>query len=1203
MHFTYIDYIITAAFFAALILIPAIASRKAKGKGAGEYFKSEGSMPWWLIGVSMVAATTSTNSANLFTEIIRRDGLSGNWVWWAFLLTGMLTVFVYSKLWVRSGATTDISFYELRYSGKPAAFLRGFRALYLGVIYNLVVMATVLLGAVKIGVVLFGVPASTILIVTGVASLVYSCLSGIRGTIYTDFFIFVLVMAGACAVMYYSMQHPAVGGWSNLISNPQVTSRLSFFPDFSNREAFISIFLIPVAVQWWNVWYSGSEPGGGGYIVQRMLTAKSQKHAVGGTLFFNVLNYAIRPWPWYIAAFASILIFPDLNSIREAFPGVKPELVGDDMAYAAMIQFVPNGWVGLVAASMMGALFSTIAAQLSMGANYVTNDIWKRFVNKDANDRELILVARLASVFLMVAGCLLAPCLESAKAGFNLMVQIGAGTGIIFLLRWFWMRINAWTEIVAMAVSFLSAVFFELVWPHISDTPLLFWEKLLWTIAVTSIFWLIATFVTSPEKAEVIDKFKSLVRADGHDVGKGLLKMFLASIAIFAIMWGIGHALAGTQKNKSAMSSIDNRTIENIVASFEGSDPAMFEKGVRQCAALWQKEDGSADDFSAFVSRNFAGDAQEKKTLYNKLALAFEQMSGAYNQLVIDLQKPTVLDGPEPENIDYIFGAFSPSAHFLEDMFSNKVAFITVLNFPFYSLEEKNSLGKEWTRLEWAYARMGDIFTTRVPASVLQDAAVVTSATENYIASYNIEMGHLLTEDGERLFPQDMSLLSHWNLRDELKSDYADSKNGPAKQEMIYKVMERIVCQDIPRDIINNPGYDWAPFSNRTFKDGVELSLEPEGAERYQQILDTFHSMLELDRYNSQLSTGILRNFEGSMEVSSEDIEQLFIHLLSSPQVAQVAALIQKNLGRELRPYDIWYDGFKSRSSIPEDFLTEKTRRMYPNTQAFHSDMPRILGKLGFPHDYSLWLADKIEVETARGSGHAWGATGRGYHSFLRTRTGKKGMDYKGYNIAVHEFGHNVEQTIDLYDMDFQTMAGVPNTAFTEALAFVFQVRDLQLLGYEGGLDDNLTLDIFWSMYEIMGVSLVDMYLWRWLYEHPDAGAEQLRDNVLSIARKVWNKYYEPVLGAHDSPILAIYSHIVNTPMYLPNYPFGHIIEYQLEEYFASLPDPECIGPEIIRIFKLGRLTPHIWMQQAVGSAVSTDPILRAVDEILSKNL
>ena len=541
--FNYLDFIVIAAFFLVLLMIPAIAAMRSRGKGANEYFKSAGSMPWWLIGISMVAATTSTNSANLFTEIIRRDGLSGNWAWWAFLLTGMLTVFIYSKLWVRSGATTDISFYELRYSGKPAAFLRGFRALYLGVIYNLVVMATVLLGAIKIGVVLFGVPAWVILAVTGVVSLVYSSLSGIRGTIYTDFFLFAVVMIGAFVVMHFSIHHPAVGGWSQLMSNPDVTSRLSFLPDFSNTDALIAVFIIPVAVQWWNVWYSGSEPGGGGYIVQRMLTAKSQGHAVGGTLFFNILNYALRPWPWYIAALASIIIFPNLDSIAIALPGVDHSLVRDDMAYPALIRLVPNGWIGLVAASMMGALFSTIAAQISMGANYVTNDIWKRFIHKEADDRELIWVARGASLVLIVLGCSLAPFVGSAKSGFDLMVQIGAGTGAIFLLRWFWMRINAWTEIVGMVVSFLAAVFFQIIWPMISSTPLLFWEKLLWTIAVTTVFWLAVTLLTKPEKPEVIANFKSLVRADGNDVGKGLLKAFFASMGIFAIMWGIGKLI------------------------------------------------------------------------------------------------------------------------------------------------------------------------------------------------------------------------------------------------------------------------------------------------------------------------------------------------------------------------------------------------------------------------------------------------------------------------------------------------------------------------------------------------------------------------------------------------------------------------------------------------------------------------------------
>ena len=536
MTFNWLDFLLIALFFILLVAIPAFSSLMAKSKGSSEYFKSAGSMPWWLIGVSMVAATTSTNSANLFTEIIRRDGLSGNWVWWAFLITGMLTVFVYSRLWVRSGATTDIAFYELRYSGRPAAFLRAFRAFYLGVIYNLVVMAVVLLGAIKIGVVMFGVPAWTILVITAVASLIYSCLSGIRGTIYTDFFLFAVVMAGAVAVMCYGVNHPAVGGWSALMSNPAVVGKMSFFPDFTKTDALVAVFIIPVAVQWWNVWYAGSEPGGGGYIVQRMLTAKTPNHALGGTLFFNLLNYAIRPWPWYIAAFASILIFPDLDSIRAAFPGVDPSLVGDDMAYPAMIRCVPNGWMGVVAASLMGALFSTVAAHLSMGANYVTNDIWKRFVRKDASDCEMILVARVTSAFLVVAGCVLAPLLESAKSGFDLMVQVGAGTGIIFLLRWFWMRINAWTEIVAMLVSFLCAVFFQIVWPHLSSTTLLFWQKLLWTIAVTSVAWLVATFLTKPENPEVIARFRTLVRTDGRDVGKGVLKAFLAAVGIFAFM-------------------------------------------------------------------------------------------------------------------------------------------------------------------------------------------------------------------------------------------------------------------------------------------------------------------------------------------------------------------------------------------------------------------------------------------------------------------------------------------------------------------------------------------------------------------------------------------------------------------------------------------------------------------------------------------
>ena len=544
MKFALADWIAIAVFFAILLAIPVLSNRKTS-KTSSEFFQSGRSMPWWLIGISMVAAMTSTNSANLFTQLIRENGLAGNWAWWSFLTGGVLTVFVYAKLWHRSGATTDIAFYELRYSGKPAAFLRAFRAVYLGVVYNLLVMATVLLGAVKLGTVLFGVPAWVVLAVTAVASVFYSTIGGIRGTIYADFYLFAVIMVGAVAVMVYGVAAPEVGGYAALMKNADVVSKLNFLPDFKDTDTLVAVFVIPVAIQWWNVWYSGSEPGGGGYIVQRMLTARTPNHALGGTLFAQVVQYALRPWPWYIVAFASIVVFPDLESIRQAFPGVDPKLVGNDMAYPAMIKFVPAGWLGVVAASLMGALFSTIAAQISMGSNYVANDVWKRFVRKDASGRELIIVARATSVALMAAGCLLVPFIADAKAGFDLLVMIGAGTGAVFLLRWFWMRINAWTEIVAMAVSIVCAVFFQIAWPYVSDVKLLFWHRLLLTIGVTTAAWLAATFATRPESQEVLDDFMKRVRANGRDVGMGVLWTFVVSLAIFVFMWAIGAVFCG----------------------------------------------------------------------------------------------------------------------------------------------------------------------------------------------------------------------------------------------------------------------------------------------------------------------------------------------------------------------------------------------------------------------------------------------------------------------------------------------------------------------------------------------------------------------------------------------------------------------------------------------------------------------------------
>jgi len=534
-----LDWTVIAAFFAVLALIPTVAARRAK-RTANDFFTSGKSMPWWLIGFSMVAATTATDSANFFTEVIRRDGMGGNWIMWAFILTGLLTVFVYAKLWVRSGVTTDIEFYELRYSGKPAAFLRAFRTLYLGVVFNVLVLGNVILAAVKIGVVLFGIEPSTIYRVTVVASVVYTFFGGIRGVIWTDFFLFLVIMAGAVAAMVYGLRLPEVGGMAGIVSNPETAWRLSILPDFSSWDTLLVMFVLPLAVQWWNVWKAGSEPGGGGYIVQRMLTARSATHALGGTLFFNVLNWVIRPWPWYIVGLCSVIVYPDLASIQAAFPKVDPALIHGDMAYPAMLTKVPNGWLGLVAASMMGALFSTVAAHLNLGSAYVVNDFWKRFVRPAAGDRELIWVGRAAMLALLLLGCALAPHLKSAKAAFDLMLLIGAGSGAIFLLRWFWMRINAWTELTGMFVSFAVAFVLQLGFPELVS-----WQKMLITIAVTSASWLAVTFLTPPTDAATAARFKAAVRADGRDVGKGLVLTAVASFALFDLMYMVGAWIYG----------------------------------------------------------------------------------------------------------------------------------------------------------------------------------------------------------------------------------------------------------------------------------------------------------------------------------------------------------------------------------------------------------------------------------------------------------------------------------------------------------------------------------------------------------------------------------------------------------------------------------------------------------------------------------
>lgn len=679
------------------------------------------------------------------------------------------------------------------------------------------------------------------------------------------------------------------------------------------------------------------------------------------------------------------------------------------------------------------------------------------------------------------------------------------------------------------------------------------------------------------------------------------MKKSFKALFLSLLVMIVGCKSADNETKKFISDDTIKQTIEEIKKSAPKCDIKLLEKGVNQAAALWKMGDGTQEDFKTLIVKNYAKTPAEKEYLFSRICYILERLYGTSNQLSVELQKPLHLAGADPIEVDYLMGSYTPFSHLSDDLFENKFAFITIVNFPNYTLEEKNSLGKNWSRLEWGYARLGDAFTDRIPAELTAEKNIANGNSENYIAEYNIMMGNLLNEKGEKLFPEDMVLLSHWNLRDEIKSNYASLPNAFEKQEMIYKVMERIVDQTIPLDVINNAEYDWNPYTNKTFKNGKEVELASEGARRYQHILDAYKVEKKIDPYTPALPTGIKRNFEGGMEMSVEQIKELFTHLVSSDQVKQVAKLIESRLGRQLRPYDIWYDGFKSRSTLSEDMLTEKTQAKYPTAQAFQDDMPRMLEALGFSKEDAKFLSDRIVVEGARGSGHAWGAQGRWEPARLRTRISGKGMDYKGYNIAVHEFGHNVEQTLDLYKIDYYTLNGVPNTGFTEALAFIFQKRDLELLGFDTERNDNTTLDIFWGLYEIMGVALVDIAVWEWLYANPEATAEDLKNATLRIAKETWNKYYEPVLGTKDSPLLAIYSHMVNSPMYLPNYPLGSIIEYQLESHFAKFNSKQEFANEIKRIYTLGRLTPQEWMQQAVGANISTQPILDEVQRIMNK--
>ena len=570
-----LDYTIIFCFFSITLIIGFLVSKKSSSSSS-EYFLSGRNMPWWLLGISMVATTFSTDTPNLVTDIVRTSGVSGNWVWWAFLLTGLLTVFVYAKLWRRSNVNTDMEFYELRYSGWGGKFLRGFRAIYLGVIFNVMAMSGVTLAAIKIGEIMLGLSPLDTILYAGTITVVFSTVGGFRGVVYTDFILFFAAMVGSVGAAYYLVNIPEVGGMANLIANTP-KDMLYLAPSFDDPDIYIPLLIVPLAVQWWSSWYPGAEPGGGGYIAQRMLAAKDENHAIGATFFFNVMHYALRPWPWIIVALASLIVFPDLASIQEAFPNVSDDKLGHDLAYPAMLTMLPSGLLGLVVASLVAAYMSTISTHLNWGSSYIVNDFYKQQIKKNASEKELVNIGRISTIVLFLLSAVFALLLTNALQLFDVILMFGAGTGLIFILRWFWWRINAWSEITAMFVSGIVSIIlnFTSIGPSLfSDAGIMpTYYKFPMVVLFTTVVWVAVTLFTNPDSTETLIDFcrktnpggpgwkkirnealrKNIVLKNESEkawsVPLGIVCMLLGSFAVYSILFSTGYFIYGEINN------------------------------------------------------------------------------------------------------------------------------------------------------------------------------------------------------------------------------------------------------------------------------------------------------------------------------------------------------------------------------------------------------------------------------------------------------------------------------------------------------------------------------------------------------------------------------------------------------------------------------------------------------------------------------
>jgi hypothetical protein len=681
---------------------------------------------------------------------------------------------------------------------------------------------------------------------------------------------------------------------------------------------------------------------------------------------------------------------------------------------------------------------------------------------------------------------------------------------------------------------------------------------------------------------------------------------------VFAAALALGGAVSAASPVAVSPETLSSLEAE-LVARHGEEARARARRGLSQAAALWRSSDGDAAAFGEVVRTHFLADPAKRDALFERMQKVLESIDGHLLEVVRDLREHSDLDRGEILAFDEAMAGWDPSAHVLDDLFGNRLAFAALLNFPLTTLQERLEKGPSWSRREWAEARLAERFGKRIPADVSQAVASASADASRYVAEYNLRVHHLLDEKGRRLFPAGKRLLSHWNLRDEIKASYGDGPDALARQRTIAKAMERIVTQTIPKSAIDAPWVDWNPFTNEV---KVTTSLEPgapplpkeppvsaaaEPDTRYARLLATFRAARLVDPYSPAAPSLVARRFEEDRQIPQERVREMLEAVLSSPAFAETGALVKQRLGRPLEPFDVWYPGFRDRGAYTEAQLDAMTRKKYPTPEAFEKDIPRILGDLGFPAERSAAVAANVVVDPARGSGHAWGAARRGDRAHLRTRVAADGMDYKGYNIAVHELGHNVEQTFSLNYVDHTLLAGVPNTAFTEAMAFVFQERDLELLGL-GRPDAKSralgTLNTFWGTAEISGVALVDMAVWRWMYDHPEATPAELKGAVLSISKEVWNRFYAPVFGVKDSVILGVYSHMIDSMLYLPDYPVGHLIAFQIERHVEKA---GTVGPEIERMARQGRLTPDLWMRGAVGAPVGPEALLAAAKEALAE--